>query len=161
MVSIEDRYSYSRCQFLVFDRSPSVSSRLERFLDLANSLTIPVTRCPSEIVDKSLLENLAKGLRFNFKAEIDCRNMLFLCGGHLEEQISFSAHFLLETGFDTRLIRDMISVRDAEHTQFHDQRLIHSGALPLTSKQLVYEWIATETNLSVRVNLQNYLEWTD
>jgi hypothetical protein len=159
MASAAERFSYKRCQFLAFDCGVVGTSRPERFIGLACKLGMPVTRCKGEIVDQTILNNLARGLQQDSQG--DKRSVLFLCGGYLDEQVSFAAHFLLEVGFDTRLIRDLIAARDADHMQFHDQRLIHSGALPTTSRQLVYEWMATEADPSIRQELQSFSEWTD
>jgi hypothetical protein len=137
MTSKSGRYPYRRCQILTFDCGLAAPTRLLTFLDLITELKIPTTKFGSNIVDQSALDNLACALEPPSTGEI--RNVVFLCDGQLEEQISFSARFLLEAGFEIRLIRDLIVARDLWHMQFQGQRLVHSGALPITWKQLIYE----------------------
>jgi hypothetical protein len=78
----------------------------------------------------------------------------------LEEQISLAAQYMLVTGFAVYLLRELVFVKSPEHANIHDLRLIQAGAILTTLQQLVYEWLATETNESIRGSLREmYALW--
>lgn len=144
------------CQVLVFGHELALSADLSQFLAFAQSLALPITYSDTKMVDQTLLNKFAEDM--NRSQQSMQRVVILLCGAHLEEQVSFAAHYLLQAGFDVRLVRDLISTRNSGHAQFHDQRLAHAGAMPTTTKQLVYEWAATEQNNEIRLNLIQFLD---
>jgi hypothetical protein len=150
-VPISQTHSYAACQILVLLPQEIQIPEMKKFLDVAKSLAVPIFDCVESFIVQEAVASLATKLQQSSPLKI--RPVLFLCGAFLEEHISFAAHFMLETGFDTRLIRDLIVAKNIDHAHFHDQRLIHSGAMLTTSKQLVYEWIATENNSAARNEL--------
>lgn len=142
--------SIKNCHALAFRSRAYVNSQLDSFLAASAELNLEIDVCEIELVDAAYLEKFALKIGFpTSNAEV---KTVLLCGGYLEQQISLAAHYLLVVGFRVLLLRDLIQVKDRAQTeaQFHDLRLTQSGALLTTLDQIVYEWLATETDERVR-----------
>lgn len=155
MVSLAANKTHLRSQVLAFLSGVETIANLERFLILARELELPVTVCDTQLVDQSTLETLVEKLGKPISGQIN--PVLLLCGANLEEQLSLAAQHFLITGFDVRLIRDLVFEGNPRHAHIHDQRLLQAGVVPITLKQLIYEWAALEINTSVRTTLINFL----
>jgi hypothetical protein len=79
-----------------------------------------------------------------------------VCGGCLEEQVSVVAQYLLVTGFDVVLIRDLVRVIRPVHASIHDHRLVQAGVVMTTLEQLVYEWMVNETEADTQAMLARF-----
>ncbi len=145
--------SIHNCQVLAFQPDKLVMPSLDEFLECAKVLSLSTTVCCEEIVDTRILQGLEHRL-INSGAERH-RKVLILCGAFLEEQISLSAQYMLAIGFDVYLLRELILSRDPVHSHVHDSRLLQSGAVATTLKQLTYEWMATEPDEEIRNTLKN------
>jgi hypothetical protein len=156
MVSLAANKTHRGSQALAFLHNVETIANLERFLLLAKEIELPVIVCEAQFVDQTILETLVEKLGKPISGQVN--PALLLCGANLEEQVSLAAQHFLIAGFDVRLIRDLVFEGNPRHAHIHDQRMTHAGIVPITLKQLIYEWVATETNPSLRVTLVNFLE---
>jgi hypothetical protein len=143
--------SIHRCYLLGFCPDGSVLPGVSRLVALFADLGLPVDLCEQGFVDPVLLEELV--LKIGPPRAEKMRKVLLVCGSFLEEQISLAAHYMLAKGYAVHLLRDIIVSKSPEHDHIHDQRLLHAGAVSTTLQQLMYEWIATETDDSVKRTL--------
>jgi hypothetical protein len=156
VVSARTRRSFAHSQVLAFHDPDGTIANLQHFLDLAKELKLPITLCDVKIVDFAVLETLVGKIGMPIRGEIT--PVLLLCGANLDEQVSLAAHHMLATGYDVRLIRDLVSVGSHELAHIHDLRLVQAGVVPITLKQLIYEWAAMEMDLSCRSILLKFRE---
>lgn len=126
-------------------KGPMIISQLE---DLFNTIGLPVSKCADEFIDVSILGRLTDEI--GPPRDKDNRKVVLLCGAFLEEQVSVSTHHLLMNGFEIYLIRDLIVPRDVSNASIHDSRLATAGAVSVTARQLIYEWIASEREAQTR-----------
>jgi hypothetical protein len=140
------------CQVLAFCPAGSAQPELESFCDVATLLKLPVHVCEEVDVNTDTLDELISKIGQPKRGESEIT--LLICGNYLDEQISLAAQYFLVIGFKVVLLRDIIQARNSIHTQFHDMRLVQSGALLTTLQQLGYEWSATEKDSSIREALK-------
>jgi Isochorismatase family len=69
------------------------------------------------------------------------RASLILCGFWLETNVTFIALPALASGFDVFVLLDAAPARAEEARRPATDRLLHAGAVPLTTLQLVAEWM--------------------
>jgi hypothetical protein len=143
------------CHLVIFVQSPEDGLNYDAYSELFQRLNLPVTKCNEEFVDLFILERLTNDI--GPPRDGHRRKVVLLCGMSLEEQISVSAHHLLMNGYETYLIRDQIVARDPSNCHIHDHRLTTAGAVSVTARQLVYEWIASESEPHVRSLLTEFV----
>jgi hypothetical protein len=150
--------SIQRCQILAFKPDDILMPKLDAAIAYASGLNMPVEMCRQNFVDARILEEIVQKIGEPKVGEP--RKILLICGAFLEEQISLAAQYMLVTGFAVYLLRELVFVKSPEHANIHDLRLIQAGAILTTLQQLVYEWLATETNESIRGSLREmYALW--
>jgi hypothetical protein len=145
--------SIQRCQILAFMPHDCSMPKLDAAVAFARELNMPVELCREIYVDTRVLDEIVQKIGAPKMGEP--RKILLICGAHLEEQISLATHYMLVTGFAVYLLRDLVIAKSPEHANIHDLRMIHAGAVPTTLQQLVYEWMATETDEGIRDCLRN------
>ena len=156
MVSIGTRTSFAHSQVLAFHDPNGTIANLQHFLDLAKELKLRITLCDVQIVDIAVLDTLVERLGKPIREEIT--PVLLICGANLDEQVSLAAHYMLATGYDVRLIRDLVFVGNHDLAHVHDLRLVQAGVVPITLNQLVYEWAAMEMDMHSRSILLKFRE---
>lgn len=140
--------SIQSCQILAFKPNDISLPKLDAAVTLALAFKMPVEICNQNFVDTHVLDQIVQKI---VAPKIgDTRKIVLICGAYLEEQISLAAQFMLVTGFAVYLLRELVIAKSPEHASIHDQRLIQAGAVPTTLQQLVYEWMATETDEGIR-----------
>lgn len=140
--------SMHHCQFLAFQPHGVFVPKLDAVVALARDLNIPTEVCDLEFVNALALDEIVQKL--GEPTPYDPRKILLIFGAFLEEQISLAVHFKLVTGFDVYISRDRVLSKNLEHTEIHDRRLVQAGAVSTTLQQLVYEWMATESDENIR-----------
>ncbi len=144
--------SIQHCQILAFKPDDFSMPKLDAAVAYANALNMPVELCRQNFIDTRTLEEIVQKIGAPKVGEP--RKILLICGAVFEEQISLAAQYMLVTGFAVYLLREFVIAKSPEHANIHDLRLIQAGAKPTTLQQLVYEWLATETEESIRVSLR-------
>ena len=145
-ISIKD------CQILAFQPHGISMPKLDAVIVCAKELNLPAEVCNQDYVDANLLSEIAQ--RLGKPVLNDPRSILLICGAFLEEQVSLAAHYMLVTGFEVYLLRELVVSKSPDHAYFHDLRLVQAGAVPTTLQQLVYEWMATEKDEAIRNQLR-------
>jgi hypothetical protein len=140
--------SIQRCQILAFKPDDTSMPKLDATVAYANALKMPVELCRQSFVDTRVLDEIVR--KIGAPKVGDPRKILLICGAYLEEQTSLAAQYMLVTGFAVYLLRELVIAKSPEHANIHDLRLIQAGAIPTTLQQLVYEWMATETDERIR-----------
>ena len=74
------------------------------------------------------------------------RSSLILCGFWLETTVTFLALPALASGFDVFIATDVAPARSEDVGRPAMDRLLHAGAVPSTTLQLVAEWIEASTD---------------
>jgi hypothetical protein len=143
--------SIQRCHLVVFCPSQAIAPEIPKLSELFESLNLPVEFCEESNIDSARLESLVQKIGPPRTEKL--RKVLLICGQFLEKQVSFAAHYLLLKGYAVHLLRDLIVTEFPDHALIHDQRLLHAGAVSTTTRQLMYEWIGTETDEIVRRKL--------
>ncbi len=70
------------------------------------------------------------------------RTQLIVCGHWLEADVTLAVLRALAIGYDTFFPVDAAPVRDPHHTSITHMRLVHAGAVPTTTAQILREWSA-------------------
>jgi nicotinamidase-related amidase len=140
-----------RCHLLTFCPGGVGLSDAQKLVDLFHDLRLPTEHCDQGYLDANALESLVQRIGPPKTAQV--KKVLLICGRYLEEQISFAVHYLLAKGYIIYLLRDLITAQSPEHVSIHDQRLLHAGAVSTTTRQLLYEWIASEANEGIKFRL--------
>jgi hypothetical protein len=143
--------SIDRCHLLAFCPDGVLTADVTRLLDLFQTLHLPAERFDQGYLDSNSLEKLVD--RIGPPRVEKVKKVLLVCGSYLEEQVSFAVQYLLAKGYAVYLLRDLITVQSPGHEYIHDQRLLHAGAISTTTRQLLYEWIASESDETVRRRL--------
>jgi Isochorismatase family len=71
---------------------------------------------------------------------------LFISGAYLEDQISICALNALAVGYDVYLLNDATAPRDVTHRETFIARLTQAGVVLSTVQQMLYQWLAVETD---------------
>jgi hypothetical protein len=158
MAQVSITIAPNQCHLLVFRPESLAAPELDRPVFVAKSLGIPVEICGEAFVDTHSLEALTE-LIGPPRVDRQCKIPL-VCGGYLEEQIWMAARCLLAFGYDVHLLREFVFARNPDHSDIHDNRLIHAGAISTTLQQLLYEWHASVADKSVRIKIQSLLTVT-
>jgi hypothetical protein len=145
--------SVRHCHLVTFAPENFTTPGIDSLATLFDEMNLAHSICADELVDANVLERLIE--KIGPPREDRQRKGVFLCGAYLEEQIAFSAQYMLATGYETYLIRDLIVPRNVELAHLHDQRWIHAGAIVTTLQQLIYEWTASETDIELRKRLSS------
>jgi hypothetical protein len=70
------------------------------------------------------------------------RTQLIVCGHWLEEAVTLATLRALAVGYDTFVPVDAAPAYDPQHTSIAHMRLVHAGAAPTTTAQILCEWSA-------------------
>jgi len=87
----------------------------------------------------------------------DHRASLILCGFWLETTVTFVALPALASGFDVFVLTDLTPARVDEARESATHRLVQAGIVPITSHQLVAEWIEVSTDPDRRAVLSRLI----
>jgi hypothetical protein len=142
------------CRIIAFQNHDFDQSRLRTFCQFSSSLLLPVHLCDFPLVDATALERLT--IQVGIPERNESIRVLLLCGGHLEQEIAFATQYFLVSGYRVSILRDLVNTRDPQHAQVHDLRLVQAGAVLTTQLQVVYEWLANETNEQIRSVLKQF-----
>lgn len=144
--------SIQNCQILAFKPYDLSMPRLDDAVNCAGRLNLPVELCHQDFVDTTTLDEIVQ--KIGAPKAGDPRKILLICGAYLEEQISLAAQYMLIRGFAVYLLRELVVAKIPEHANIHDLRLVQAGGVLTTLQQLVYEWLATETDDEIRESLR-------
>lgn len=86
---------------------------------------------------------------------------LFIAGAYLEDQISICALNALAAGYDVYLLNDVTIPRDTVHRETFIARLTQAGVVLSTVQQMLYQWLAVETNQDRKHALRELLGYPD
>jgi nicotinamidase-related amidase len=81
------------------------------------------------------------------------RRSLILAGFWLETRVTFTALPALATGFEVFIAVDATGARNATARSTAMHRLLHAGAVPTTTDQLIAEWMETSSDPTQRAAL--------
>jgi hypothetical protein len=70
------------------------------------------------------------------------RTQLIVCGHWLEADVTLAVLRALAIGYDTFFPVDAAPAYDLQHTSIAHMRLVHAGAAPTTTAQILREWSA-------------------
>jgi hypothetical protein len=143
------------CHLAIFAPESKLASEEYSIVKLFTSLKLPISRCTEQYVNLSVLSRLINEV--GPPTDKHNRKVVLLCGAFLEEQVSVSAHHLLMYGYEVYLVRDLIAARDRNNAHIHDHRLAIAGAVSVTERQLIYEWIASESEPQTRSLLKAFV----
>jgi hypothetical protein len=158
MAKVSITMSPNQCHLVVFRPESLTAPELDQPVFVARTLGISVEICGETFLDAQLLEAMSKQIG---PPRVDRqRKIPLVCGGYLEEQIWMAAQCLLAYGYDVHLLREFVFARSPNHSDIHDNRLIHAGAISTTLRQLLYEWHATVADENDRAKIQSLLTVT-
>ncbi len=86
------------------------------------------------------------------------RERLFICGFWLDSTVSATALDAYVDGFDVHLISDIAPARNTIQGKSALERLLQIGVVPISTQQLLYEWMTKTPNKSDRENLHQLIE---
>ncbi len=69
---------------------------------------------------------------------------MLLCGHWLEEYITFAAIKALSEGYDAYIVADASPTRASIARGSALSRLVQAGVVPMTSRQVIRKWAATD-----------------
>jgi hypothetical protein len=84
---------------------------------------------------------------------------LFIAGAYLEDQISICALNALAIGYDVYLLNDVTIPRDTLHRETFIARLSQAGVVLSTVQQMLYQWLAVETDQNRKDTLRKLLDY--
>jgi hypothetical protein len=139
-VSVSDR----ECQFLYVSPGAGTFHLRDYIFKLCDILQVPICVSDAQIVDKDCLRDIDSKL-VSFKGE-DARFRLLIAGGFLEEQVTILTLHCLTQGYEVFLLKDLVAAKVQHLSMVFDMRLFQAGIVPTTLRQLMYEWMADETD---------------
>jgi len=86
------------------------------------------------------------------------RERLFICGFWLDNTVSATALDAYVDGYDVHLVSDIAPARNAIQGKSALERLLQIGVVPISTQQLLYEWMTKTPNKSDRENLHQLIE---
>jgi nicotinamidase-related amidase len=78
------------------------------------------------------------------------RTSLIVCGFWLETTVTFLVLPALASGFEVFILIDATPASAAREARPATDRLLHAGAVPITTRQLIAEWIETSPEPDAR-----------
>ncbi|MCP4079876.1 MAG: isochorismatase family protein [Planctomycetaceae bacterium] len=81
------------------------------------------------------------------------RERLFICGFWLDSTVSATALDAYVDGFDVHLVSDVAPARNAIQGKSALERLLQIGVVPISTQQLLYEWMTKTPDITERENL--------
>jgi len=86
------------------------------------------------------------------------RERLFVCGFWLDSTVSATALDAYVDGFDVHLVSDIAPARNMIQGKSALERLLQIGVVPISTQQLLYEWMTKTPNKKDRENLHQLIE---
>lgn len=84
---------------------------------------------------------------------------LFIAGAYLEDQICICALNALAVGYDVYLLNDFTMPRNITHRETFIARLTQAGVVLSTVQQMLYQWLAVETDQDRKTVLKKLLDY--
>lgn len=82
------------------------------------------------------------------------RSRLVVAGQSSEVSVSFVVLSALEEGYDVYVVKDASVGASQEHHDTAIERMVQAGAVPVTSRQIMFEWQRESTNTSEPLDTQ-------
>ena len=83
------------------------------------------------------------------------RTLLVVCGFWLETTVTFVVLPALASGFEVFVLMDATPARERTAARPATDRLLHAGAIPITTRQLIAEWIEASPEPELRSALSS------
>lgn len=126
---------------------------------VASTADCPLSQLSLKWIDNRALTSLFSDLKRSMTNSN--RNILLVSGGHLEDQVTVCSLEALIEGFDVHLLCDVISARDVKLKPVSLLRLFQAGAVPSSLRQVVYTWLAAETEQSMTESFRGLIDQFD
>lgn len=166
----------SRCDFLPKAQSKFVKMQFSMLAEASNLVSVPRYFAVSDgkkVWHEWLLQPCEKSRKraFDFSSDrapwsnldlveaikTEKRERLFICGFWLDNTVSATALDAYVDGFDVHIISDLSPARNPVQGKTAFDRLLQIGVVPISTQQLVYEWMTKAQNKTVRKSLENLI----
>ena len=160
----DDQSKYITKQFSVLEAASNIIG-IPRYFSISDSdektqkwLSKPCEESNSKTFD--FPEDKTPWSNFNLVEAIKAekRERLFICGFWLDSTVSATALDAYVDGFDVHLVSDIAPARNAIQGKSALERLLQIGVVPISTQQLLYEWMTKTPNKSDRENLHQLIE---
>ncbi len=159
-----DQSGYMRTQFLVLEAASNIIG-IPRYFSISDEeeksqkwLSKPCEKSNSKIFDFSEDTTPWSNLRLVEAIKAEKRERLFICGFWLDSTVSATALDAYVDGYDVHLVSDIAPARNAIQGKSALERLLQIGVVPISTQQLLYEWMTKTPNKSDRENLHQLIE---
>jgi len=131
----------------------------------ASAFTVPliVTTIKTEELDGQVCEPLLDLVRgsevikrssanpwdddaFRNKIHTIDRSRLVIAGRCSEVSVTFAVLSALEEGFDAYIVKDATAGTSQQHHETAIERMVQAGAVPVTTRQVIFEWRRESSN---------------
>ena len=82
------------------------------------------------------------------------RSRLVIAGQCSEVSVTFTVLSALEEGFDAYIVKDATAGTSPQHHETAIERMVQAGAVPVTSRQIIFEWQREPPNTSEPLDTQ-------
>jgi hypothetical protein len=86
---------------------------------------------------------------------------ILIAGTYLEDQISICALNALAVGYEVYLLNDATAPRDVTHRETFVSRFTKAGIVLSTVQQMLYQWLAVETDQTRKETLTKLFSYTN
>ncbi len=167
----------NRCEQLAVDQSKYIAKQISvleaaaniigipRYFSISDSdgkiqkwLSKPCEKSYSKIFDFPEDKTPWSNLNLVEAIKAEKRERLFICGFWLDSTVSATALDAYVDGFDVHLVSDIAPARNAIQGKSALERLLQIGVVPISTQQLLYEWMTKTSNKSDRENLHQLIE---
>jgi len=76
------------------------------------------------------------------------RSRLVIAGRCSEVSVTFAVLSALEEGFDAYIVKDATAGTSQQHHETAIERMVQAGAVPVTTRQIIFEWQREPPNTS-------------
>jgi hypothetical protein len=136
--------------------STSIARQLDVVERLVSELEVPLHHLSSPTLSSndliSMFDRLGKLLPESERIH------LLLAGSFLDEAITVISLEALMRGWNVHILTDAVVARNPTIARVTEMRLLLSGAVPTSLRQIAYQWLVAETSDSKRGILRRQLE---
>jgi hypothetical protein len=147
--------------------SAEFQGTLQKIELLAEQLSIVVDCFDFVVGDHDRIVEIFAGLKRQ-QSEVESRIDrelrpcgIIIAGTYLQDQISICALNALVVGYEVYLLNDAIEPRDVTHRETFVSELTQAGVVLSTVEQILYQWLAVETDQTRKETLTKLLSHTN
>ncbi len=159
-----DQSAYTTTQFSVLEAASNIIS-VPRYFSVSYTeeksqkwLSRPCEKSSSKIYDFPEDKTPWSNLNLVEAIKAEKRERLFICGFWLDSTVSATALDAYVDGFDVHLVSDIAPARNTIQGKSALERLLQIGVVPISTQQLLYEWMTKTPNKRDRENLHQLIE---